>query len=374
MPVLEGVRVVELATLVAAPFCGLTLSDLGADVVKVEPPGGDDARRFPPFRPDGESGFFHALNRGKRGIVLDLSDAGARRTARELVERADVVIDNLGEPAARLGFGYEDAAGANPRLVWCSVTGLGAGRGGRAVDPSLQAWIGLMALTGEPDGPPLRVPVPLIDFMTGMYAAQSVIAALWRVERGAPGAFLDCALVDAAATLTSVTALLGTSGAIELDRIGSGSYLVVPSAVFAASDGEHVQIVAVNERHWHGLCAALGHPEWREDPRCADEAVRLANRAHVHGLIEDVIATRPAAEWVERIAAAGAFCERVRAPEEAWADPLLAERGLAGRLDGEGFGGAPFPVVSLARTADPGSLAPGPALGQHTEAVLRELG
>jgi crotonobetainyl-CoA:carnitine CoA-transferase CaiB-like acyl-CoA transferase len=253
------------------------------------------------------------------------------------------------------------------------VTGLGIARGGRAIDPTLQAAMGMMALTGEPDGPPMRLPVPLIDFMTGMYAAQSVIAALWRAERGGTGAFLDCALVDAAAALTSVTALLGTSGAIELGPIGSGSYLAVPSAVFRASDGEHVQVVAVNQRHWTALAEALGHPEWRDDPRCADEATRLANRDHVHGLIEPVIATRPSEEWVERLTAAGAFCERVRPMEEAWTDPLLAERGLAGRLDGEGFGGAPFPVVSLARTADAARLAPGPALGQHTDAVLGEL-
>jgi crotonobetainyl-CoA:carnitine CoA-transferase CaiB-like acyl-CoA transferase len=371
---LEGLRVVEFATLVAAPFCGLTLSDLGADVVKVEPPGGDDARRFPPLRSDGESGFFHALNRGKRGVVLDLSEGAARETARELVDQADVVIDNLGDPSARLGFGHAEASRAKPRLVWCSVTGLGAGRGGRAVDPSLQASIGLMALTGERGGPPLRVPVPLIDFMTGMYAAQSVITALWQAERSGEGAFLDCALVDAAAALTSVTALLGTSGAVELDRIGSGSYLVVPSAAFATSDGQYIQLVAVNERHWEALCTALGHPEWLDDPLCADGAARLANREHVHGLIREVIATRPAGEWVERIGGVGAFCERVRGMDEAWADPLLTERGLAGRLEGEGFGGAPFPLVSLARTADPRSLTPGPTLGQHTEAVLQELG
>ncbi|HEX8741954.1 MAG TPA: CoA transferase [Thermoleophilaceae bacterium] len=368
---LEGVRVVELAGLIAAPFCGLTLLDLGAEVVKVEPPGGDDARAFPPFVAGGGSAFFHALNRGKRGVVLDLAAAEGRVAARRLVEDADVVVENLGDAARQLGFGYEEAARVNGRLVWCSVTGNGVGRGGRAVDPSLQASMGLMAITGEPDGPPLRVPVPLVDFMTGMYAAQSTLTALWRAERTGVGALLDCAMVDAAATLTSVTALLGLGGAVELRRLGSESYLAVPSAAFEAADGEYVQVVAVNDRHWSALCDALGHPEWREDPRCSDRDARLANRGFVHGLVAEAIATGSAADWVERIGRAGGLCERVREMAEAWADPLLADRGLVGSLDGAG---SPLPLVSLVRGADPSVPVRGPALGEHTEAVLRELG
>ncbi|MDQ3934220.1 MAG: CoA transferase [Actinomycetota bacterium] len=368
MRLLEGLRVVELSRLIAAPFCGLTLADLGADVVKVEPPGGDDTRTFPPVGPGGESAYFRALNRGKRSVGLDLGDAADRETARRLVERADVVVENLGTAAAQLGFGYEEAAAANERLVWCSVTGLGAGRGGRALDPSLQASIGLMALTGEPGGPPLRVPVPVIDLMTGMYAAQSVLTALWRAERSGSGAFLDCALVDSAATLTSLTALMALSGSEPPRRLGSESHLVVPSAVFAASDGEHVQVVALNERHWEALCAALERPDWLADPRCAGNDARMANRALVNERIAQVVATRPAAEWVERIARAGGLCERVREIEEAWADPLLAERGLVVR----GPDGAELPLVTLVRTA--GAQAPAPALGEHTGEVLRELG
>ena len=367
MRLLEGLRVVELSRLIAAPFCGLTLADLGADVVKVESPGGDDTRTFPPRGAGGGSAYFEALNRGKRGVVLDLGDDGGRRAARRLVERADVVVENLGAAGERLGFGYEDVAGANERLVWCSVTGLGAGRGGRALDPSLQATMGLMALTGEPDGAPLRVPVPVIDLMTGMYAAQSVLTALWRAERTGRGAFLDCALVDSAATLTSLTALLALRGSEPPGRLGSESHLVVPSAVYAASDGEHVQVAALTERQWQALCDALGHPEWLDDPRCADNDARLANRELVNERIREVVAREPAGHWVEAIAGAGGLCERVRGIEEAWADPLLAERGLLGRTPG----GAALPVVSLARAG--GAPAPAPALGEHTEAVLREL-
>lgn len=364
-PLLDGLRVVEFSTLIAAPFCGLTLRDLGADIIKVEPPAGDDARSFPPLLSDGSSAFFHALNRGKRGAVLDLSDASARESARRLVEGADVVIENLGAAAGRLGFGYDEAAQRNARLVWCSVTGLGTDR---AVDPSLQASMGLMALTGEPSGPPLRVPVPLIDLMTGMYAVQSVLSALLRVERGGGGEFLDCALVDGAATLTSLSALMALHGTEPPRRLGSESHLVVPSAVYGTADGEWLQLVAVNQRHWEALCRALEHPEWLDDPRCADNEARLANRAFVNERIRSVIATRTVQEWVDRISQAGGLCERVREVEEAWADPLLAERGLVGSA-----GDLSLPLVTLARAADPHALASGPALGEHTEAVLREL-
>jgi crotonobetainyl-CoA:carnitine CoA-transferase CaiB-like acyl-CoA transferase len=369
MSLLEGLRVVEFSRLIAVPFCGLELADLGADVVKVESPGGDDTRSFPPVGATGASAYFHALNRGKRSIVLDLEDAEDLVTARRLVERADVVVENLGEAAVRLGFAYEDVMDANGRLVWCSVTGLGKGRGGRALDPSLQASMGLMALTGEPDGPPLRVPVPVIDLMTGMYAVQSVLTALWQAERSGRGTFLDCALVDSAATLTGLTALLALAGSEAPRRLGSESHLAVPSAVYAASDGEYVQVVALNERQWAAVCTALDHPEWLDDPRFAGNDSRIANRGPVNRCLGEAIATRPARDWVERIARAGGLCERVREIEEAWADPLLAERGLLKRLPD----GTTLPMVSLARADGGPTGAPAPELGEHTDEVLREL-
>jgi crotonobetainyl-CoA:carnitine CoA-transferase CaiB-like acyl-CoA transferase len=370
---LRDVRVVEFSRLIAAPFCGLTLADLGADVVKVEPPGGDETRRFPPFLAPGESGFFHALNRGKRGVVLQLSDARGAETARRLIERADVVVENLGESTDRLGIDYARVSAANPKLVWCSITGLGAGEGRRAIDPSLQADMGLMALTGEAGRPPVRIPVPLVDFMTGMYATQQVITALWRAERHGKGELLDCALVDAAATLGSTVGLLALGGFVTPRRLGSESYLVVPSAVFEAADGEHVQVIALTERHWQALSTALGHPEWQEDPRCADNAARLAHRELVHSRIADAIATGSADHWAHSINEAGGMAQRVREIEDAWADPRIERRGLLGRLDAPGLDGFPLPVVSLARTADPFALARGPALGEHSEAVMEEL-
>ena len=281
---------------------------------------------------------------------------------RRLAATADVVIEN-----GRVPFG----AGEMPEsLVWCSVSGHGADRGGRAMDPSLQASMGLMELTGEPGGPPLRVPVPLIDFMTGIYAAQSVLAALWQRERSGRGAHLDCALIDSAATLTSTVALFSLGGEFEPGRIGAESYLRVPSGVFEASDGAHVQVVALHERHWEGICTALGRREWLDDPRCAGNDARLDNRDLVHERIAEAIATAPADDWVERINDAGGMCELLRTVGEAWRDPLLAERGLVGELEDGAFG-HPLPVVSLAR---PARLIRGPRLGEHTDEVLAALG
>src|SRR4051812_48975430 len=217
-PLLAGVRVVEFSQLIAAPLCGLQLLDLGADVVKVEPPGGEEGRRLPPLTAEGESLWFHALNRGKRGVVVERGDAA---TLRRLVAWADVVVENLAGAAA---LSYDDVAAEQPALVWCAITGRGAGRGGRAVDPSLQATMGLAALPGGPEGPPLRVRVPVIVFTPAVGATQAVLAALWRVERGGHGGLVDIALLDAAATLTGLAGLAALAGEPP-PRMGSQSPL-----------------------------------------------------------------------------------------------------------------------------------------------------
>jgi crotonobetainyl-CoA:carnitine CoA-transferase CaiB-like acyl-CoA transferase len=257
--------------------------------------------------------------------------------------------------------------------VWCAITGWGAEAPGRAIDPSLQAAMGLISITGEDGREPARIPVPLVDFMTGMYAVQSVLVALWRVRTGGPGAFLDCAMVDATSTLASTSALLAAGGHLSPRRLGSESPLVVPSGVFATGDGREVQVVCVTERHWRGLCDALGHPEWVEDPLSRDNAVRIANRALIRARIEPVIASDTAASWVERISEHGAICEHVRDIEEAWADERLRARGVVGAVADSPEWAARMPTISLARAPGDGSMARAPALGEDTDAVVRQL-
>jgi crotonobetainyl-CoA:carnitine CoA-transferase CaiB-like acyl-CoA transferase len=365
--VLAGVRVAEFSQLIAAPFCGLTLLDLGAEVIKVEPRDGDAMRTFPPYQDDGQSAQFRALNRGKRSVVADLATPGGRALAAKLIAAADVVVENLGDSRGLLGLSYEDAARDRPDLVWCSITGWGAGAPGRSIDPSIQAAMGLISITGEDGGGPARIPVPLVDFMTGMYAVQSILVALWRVRAGGAGAFLDCAMADAAATLVSTSALLAADGFFSPRRLGSESPLVVPSGVFVASDGREVQIVCVTERHWRALCEALDRPEWKHDPACIDNAARLANRE---------LASDTAAAWVERISEHGAICEHVRDIEEAWADDRLLARGLVGEAAGSPEWAARIPLISLARREHgcAGKLPGAPELGADTELVAAELG
>src|SRR3954453_14963671 len=364
-PLLSGVRVLELSQLIAAPLCGLQLLDLGAEVVKVEPPGGEEGRRMPPFAAAGESLWFHALNRGKRSVVVERGDAA---TLRRLVAWADVVVENLAGAAA---LSYGDVAAEHPALVWCAISGRGVGRGGRAVDPTLQATMGLAALTGEPDGPPLRVPVPAVDFMTAMAGTQAVLTALWRVERGGRGGLLDVALLDAAATLTGLAGLAALAGEPPR-RMGSQSPLPVPSGGFATADG-HIQVVAYNERQWVAVCTALDRPGWLEDPRSADAAARLEHRALVHPRLGDVLASGPTADWVAAIGAAGGLAAPVRDLDEAWRDGILRERGLLGTLEDPRLGDRPLPTPSLAPPRHAGPALPaGPRLGEHTATVLAE--
>ena len=372
MSLLDGIRVVEFSRLIAAPFCGLSLQDLGAEVIKVEPPEGDHTRGFPPFLAAGESAYFHTFNRGKRSVVLDLADPHSPAVVRRLVESADVVVENLGDARKALGIEYEEAAKRNPALVWCSITGFGRGKG-RAGDRSQSPG------ADRDHGAHRRArraaaasPGPLGGLHD--WHVRDPVGPGGALASGGEGrgGFLDCAMIDAAATLASPTALLALAGSLLPRRIGSESYVVTPSAVFETGDGEHVQLLALSERHWEGLCRALGHLEWLEEPLFADNAARVANRELLHSRIAAAIAQETAEHWVGAITDAGGFCERVREIEEAWADPAMSERGLLGTLADDGLDAFPIPVASLAHTG--AALARAPRLGEHSEEVFAELG
>lgn len=368
--VLAGIRVVEFSQLVAAPYCGLTLVDLGADVIKVESPHGDYTRTW--SREGEESGFFHTFNRGKRGVVVDYRTEHGRAAARRLVASADVVVENLGSPERTLGFGPDEAMAEDPRLVWCTITGFGRGRGGRAIDQTFQASMGMIALTGDRDGPPLRVPMPIVDIVTALYASQSVLAALLNRERTGRGALLDCALVDAAATCTSTPGALAMTGYNLPRRTGSESDLYVPSAIFETLDRRHVQIVAIGDGHWRGLCKGLGIPEWAEDKRFADAPSRLTHRDLIHHRIAEIVRTDTSANWARAISVAAGFCEPIREIEEAWTDPALAERGLVAQLIGDAVGNMSVPLATLVPDRNGGPYTCGPTLGEHNDEIFDE--
>jgi len=233
--------------------------------------------------------------------------------------------------------------------------------------------MGMIALTGEPDGPPLRVPLPAVDLVTGMYAAQSVLAALLRRGRTGRGALLDCAMLDAAASLTSAAGVLWMTGYTTPRRTGSQSDLFVPSAVFETADGDHVQVVAIGDGHWAALSRALGHPEWAEDERFATAAARLEHRNEVHSGLAAVLRTGSAGYWAETIRDAGGFCEPIREIEEVWSDPELARRALIRDLAGPAGDPMSVPVLTLVPERPTGTYPAGPALGQHNGEVLGDV-
>ena len=286
---LAGLRVLELARVLAGPWIGQTLADLGADVIKVEAPGGDETRGWgPPFAADGAAAYFHACNRGKRGIALDFRDAGDRAIARQLAAGADVVLENFKVGGlARYGLDYASAARLNPGVVYASVTGFGqdgpeAPRAG--YDFVIQAMGGIMDLTGDPDGPPQKPGVAYADLFTGMYGTVAVLAALHMRARTGIGQWIDLALLDTQLAVLANQAANYLIGGVSPRRMGNAHPNIVPYQVFDAADGPLV-IACGNDGQFERLCAGLGL-ELHRDPRFAQNRDRLANREALLAILE----------------------------------------------------------------------------------------
>jgi succinate---hydroxymethylglutarate CoA-transferase len=329
---LAGVKVMEFGQIAAGPFTGSLLADLGADVVKVERPnGGDGMRNWPPLTgsEDG-AGFsenFASLNRNKRSISVDLKDASELARLRKLAAVADVVVENFRPGVlARLGLGYEALEPVNPRLVYCSISGYGQdgpyGAKG-AFDVTVQGMSGLMSVTGEPGQPPVKCGVPVGDFCAGLYAAYAITAALMQARETGRGAHIDCsmlgALIGVAALQTSE--FFGTGKAPA--AMGSAHPRNAPYQAFPASD-VHFVIAAGNDRLWGEVCAAVGLPELRHDPRFANQSLRAANQVELAALLEPEFRRRTAAEWLAELDRRGVPCAPINSYPEVLADPQVA--------------------------------------------------
>ncbi len=304
---LEGLLVADLSRVLAGPLVGMTLGDLGADVVKVESPAGDDTRSWaPPFDAAGRATYHHAANRNKRSLALDLRDDADNELARRLCERADVVVANF-KPGTleRFGLGYEQTAERNAGVVYCEISGFGE-RGGRDLpgyDPLVQALGGLMSVTGPPDTPS-KAGVALIDVIAGLYATTAVLAALRERDRSGSGqrVTIDLLHTTLAALANQATGWLG-SGAIP-ERLGNVHPSIEPFAPYRAADGE-LMICAGNDRQFAALAEAIGAPELATDARFTTNAERVANRAALRPLIEQRLAARDRSEWTALLGAAG---------------------------------------------------------------------
>src|SRR5436305_2318317 len=268
---LAGVRVVDFSRVLAGPYCTMVLADLGADVIKVERPGsGDETRSWGPPFADGEATYYLSVNRGKRSVAIDLTDSGARPAIERLLAGADVVIENFRAGVAeRLGLGYEDVRALRRDVVYCSITGFGSGRepAGRAgYDFVVQAECGLMSITGEPDGPPTKAGVAVVDVLCGLHAAAGILAALRARDHDGAGRRIEVSLLDSGLAALVNVAQAALSTGVEARRYGNAHASIVPYEPFETADG-WVAVAAPNDQLWRALCQAFGHDELVEDPQ-----------------------------------------------------------------------------------------------------------
>ena len=377
MAPLAGVRVVEFCQVAAGPFCGLLLADMGADVIKVESPEGDGLRQWPPLT-GGDSENFASLNRNKRSVVLDLKDAASRAAAERLALSAQVVVENFRPGVmAKLGLGYEALAKEKPSLVYCSISAFGqsgprAQQGG--FDLTVQAMSGVMSVTGEPDGPPVKCGVPLSDFGAGLYGAFAIVSALRKAEREGKGDWIDVSMLGA----TLGMAALQTSEYFGTKRdpvkLGSAHPRNAPYQAFKAKDG-YFAMAAGNDRLWRSVCSCLNVKNLLEDGRFTSTALRARNQAALRDTLEKDFAHRTVAELLELFSRAGVPCAPINTYSQVLEDPQVRHMEWVQPL-ALPHGGETRTVVSplRMRASRFGVERRPPALGEHTREVLAELG
>ena len=383
---LAGVRVLELARILAGPWAGQVLADLGADVIKVErSKTGDDTRAWgPPFIEgrDGHLGaaYFHATNRGKRSIECDFESEDGKRIVRKLAARSDVLIENFKVGGlAKFGLDYRSLAPSCPRLIYCSVTGFGqdgpnAPRAG--YDLMAQGIGGFMALTGTADGEPTRAGVPVSDIFTGVYSVIGILAALQRRERTGKGGYVDTALVDSTVGVLANQAMNYLASGVAPKRIGNAHPNIVPYQVFPVSDG-HAIIACGNDSQFARLIALLGAPEMAQDERYRTNAGRVVNRGTLIPHMFEMTAKISRADLLAKLEAAGVPGGPINTLEDVFADPQVLARKMRIDLPSKFAKGGAIPGVRSPITINGVRMAADrapPVLGEHTAEVLREIG
>ncbi len=382
-PPLQGIRVIELARILAGPWAGQVLADLGADVIKVESPQGDDTRKWgPPFveGKDGENlsaAYYHSCNRGKRSIALDFSTPEGADTVRRLVADADILIENfkLGG-LKKYGLDYESLKAVNPKLVYCSITGFGqdgpyAPRAG--YDFIVQGMSGLMSITGEPDREPQKVGVAVTDIFTGLYSVIAMQAALRHAEKTGEGQHIDMALLDTQVSVLANQNLNYLVSGTAPNRMGNAHPNIAPYEVLPVSDGHFILAVG-NDSQFTKFCAVIGRAELAEDPQFATNSARVANRHALREHTVPALAGFGRAEILAALEKAGVPASPINDISQTFADPQVVARGMRLDLD-DGHGNA-LPSVRAPMVMSATPLAyerPSPRLGEHTEEILAEL-
>lgn len=374
---LVGLRVLEISTMMAGPYAATLLGDLGADVIKVESPRGDDSRHLGPSL-GGERSAFLSLNRSKRGVVLDLHTAGAQEVFARLVATADIVITNVREPAlSAMGLDYGSVRRHRDDVIWIGVTAFGAdgpyaGRPG--IDFLIQGYGGLLALTGEPDGDPVRVTVPLIDALTSTLVATAALAALRSRSVDGRGQRIDISLLDA--LIHAQAAGLGSyliTGE-ETPRTGNRSHYFAPSGAYGTRDGRHVVITCPSERFFAKLCEAL-EVDWLDDPRFASIPQRMDHQDELDSVVDERCRQFDSAELIERLTAADVLVAPINGVADVAEDPQVRHNGMIVEVDNEKLGPIRVTGVPMRFHGTPASVTQGPPLfGEHTGEILDELG
>ena len=376
-PPLAGVRVIDLTRVLAGPFCAMSLGDMGAQVIKIEEPGkGDDTRGWPPFV-SGEATYFLSVNRNKKSLTLNMKAPEGQAILRRLLAAADVVLENF-RPGTmeRLGFGYEALRKANPRLVYCSISGFGES-GPEAHRPGydliVQGESGVMDITGFPDGPPVKVGNSIGDLVAGMAAAHGITLALLSRAKTGKGQKVEIGMLDVMASLLTYQAGLYWNAGGRPVRRGNEHPSIVPYEVFKAQD-VYLTLGVANNSLWERTCRALDREDLIRDPRFDTEANRVANRKALVPLLNEILGARPADEWLARLDKAGVPAGRIKSVAEVCESAHLRARGMVVALPHPKAGSITVMGVPLRLHDTPGAAAaPPPLLGQHTDEILTGL-
>ena len=371
---LEGIRVLDFTQMMAGPLCAMLLGDLGADVIKIEPPEGDAIRRTGETFLGGETESFLSFNRNKRSVVIDLKAEAGQEAGRGLAAGADVVLENFRPGSAeRLGVGYETLRALNPRLVYCSISGFGregADRARPALDPVIQAMSGIMQLTGSDETGPLRTGFPFSDLVTPLFATIGVLAALRVRERTGRGQRVDLSMLDATIFgMMPREAYFFATGRTP-SRLGNEHYQIAPWNTYETADGRYMIVVAHTEKFWHALLTALDAPELGADPRFLSNADRVRNRTALNARLAAAFRTASLDEWTPRLTAAGVLFAPVRSLPEVFSDPRVRREMLV-ELDHPTAGRITVLANPLRFSETPATVrrCP-PRLGEHTAEVL----
>ena len=375
---LEDIVVLDLSRILAGPYCTMMLGDLGADVIKVEKPGtGDDTRTWGPPFSGGESAYYLSVNRNKRSLTLNLVHPEGKRIARELARRADVLLENFSPGVAeKLGMGWDDLRQVNPRLIYCSITGYGPDgpyRDRTGYDMVVSAVGGLMGITGEEDGGPVKVGVAITDVTTGIMAQGAIVTALFHREKTGIGQKIDLSLLETqVASLANIASNYLVANR-EARRWGTAHESIVPYQAFRAKD-DYLTVAAANEKLWIRLCKVLKRPDLAENPNYGTNALRVKHRKELVPILAKEFEKRTCAQWIEDLVAVGVPCGPINSMESLFSDPQVIHRRMIEEVDHPTIGTLRLTGVPVKYSeANPRIRRPPPLLGEHTEEILRDI-